>query len=181
MTNSDIVKNPLEDSIVEEVAEGIASDMISETREEVAVWVEKQPITSTKVRSTDITKVFQKRFARQLVERQEQIAEQIVLRRQKELQQVPTGYVGREILVRETQTVLDKEGDFLAHVLQCAILASKIAAEKAAFDEDDKRIREMVGRELETVLKVDRERWMEMGKVSETEFDKEWEENFRRA
>jgi hypothetical protein len=97
------------------------------------------------------------------------------------LQQVPTGYVGREILARETQTVLDKEGDFLAHVLQCAILASKIAAEKAAFGEDDKRIREMVGRELETVLKVDRERWMEMGKVSETEFDKEWEENFRRA
>jgi hypothetical protein len=83
MTNPDIVKNPLEDSIVEEVAEGIASDMISEIREEVAVWVGKQPITSTKVRSTDITKVFQKRFARQLVERQEQLAEQIVLRRQK--------------------------------------------------------------------------------------------------
>jgi hypothetical protein len=181
MTNPNILKNPHEDSIVEEVAEGVASDMISEIREEVAVWVGKQPITSTKVRSTDVTKVFQERFARQLVERQEQVAEQIVLRRQKDLQQVPTGYVGREILARETQAVLNKEGDFLEHVLRCALLATKIAAEKAAFDEDDKRIGEMVERELETVLKVDREKWMEMAKVSETEFDKEWEENFRRA
>jgi inorganic pyrophosphatase/exopolyphosphatase len=118
MTHQNIRKNPFEDQIIEETAENVAEEMIAEIRDEVAVWVEKLPITSTKVRSTDITKVVQERFAQQLAERQEKTAEQIVSRRKKVFEQIPSGRVCKEILSKESQAVLEKEGDFLAHVLQ---------------------------------------------------------------
>jgi hypothetical protein len=178
MADQNIRKNPLEDQIIEEIAENVASEMIAEIRDEVAVWVEKLPITSTKVRSTDITKVFQERFAHQLAVRQERIAEQIVLRQREGLEQIPTGRVRKEIIAIETQAVLDKEEDFVAHVLQCAMLASRIAIEKAAFEKEESGIAEKVEREMEVVLRQDRERWMEMSQVSYTEFEKEWEEIF---
>lgn len=178
MTDQTIRKNPLEDQIIEKIAENVASEMIAEIRDEVAVWVEKLPIISTKVRSTDITKVFQERFAQQLALRQEQIAEQLVLRRRKVLEQIPTGKVRKEIMAKETQAVLYKEGDFPAHVLQCALLASKIAVEKAAFEKEESGIAEKVEREMELVLRQDREKWMEMSTVSYAEFEKEWEEKF---
>jgi hypothetical protein len=181
MTRQNIRKNPFEDQIIEETAENVAEEMIAEIRDEVAVWVEKLPITSTKVRSIDITKVFQERFAQQLADRQEKIAEQIISRRKKVFEQIPSARVRKEILSKETQAVLEKEGDVLAHVLQCALLASKIAIEKAVFEKEENNIAEKVEREMEVVLRQDREKWMEMGRVSWAEFEKEWEVKFGKA
>jgi len=170
MTNQNIRKNPFEDQIIEEIAEHVAEEMIAEIRDEVAVWVQKLPITSTKVRSTDITKVFRERFAQQLADSQEQIAEQIVLRRRKVWEQIPAGRVPKEIIAKET--ILEEEGDFLAHVLQCALLASKIVIEKAAFEKEESTIVEKVEREMELTLEHDSEKWMEMSTVSWAQFEK---------
>lgn len=181
MTDQKIRKNPFEDQIVEEIAENVAEEMITEIRDEVAVWVEKLPIASTKVRSTDITKAFQERFAQQLAVHQEKIAEQIVLRRRKVLEQILTGLVRKEIHAKETQAILEKEEDFHAHVRQCAELASKIVIEKVVFEKEENRIEEKVEREMEVVLRQDKDKWMEMCKVSWTEFEVEWEEEFGNA
>lgn len=150
--------------------------MIAEIRDEVAVWAEMLPITSPKVRSTDVTKIFQGRFAQQLTERQEQIAEQLILRRREVLQQIPTGRVRKEVFARETQAIVENEVGFHAHARQCAELASKIAVEKVAYEKKESRIAENVERELEVMLRQDRKKWMEMGKVSRAEFEVEWEE-----
>jgi hypothetical protein len=178
MTDQNIRKNPFEGQIIEEIAEHVAEEMIAEIRDEVAVWVQKLPITSTKVRSTGITKVFQERLAQQLADSQEQIAEQIVLRRRKALEQIPAGRVRKKFIAEET--ILEK-GDFLAHVLQCALLASKIVIEKAAFEKEGRTIVEKIEREMELALKQDSEKWMEMSTVSWAQFENEWEGKFGNA
>ncbi len=181
MTGEKVRKNPFEDQIIGTIAENVAEEMIAEIRDEVAVWVEKLPITSTKVRRTDVTKVFQERFAKQLAERQEQIAEQILGRRTKDLQEIQSGQVRKEIVAKETQFVLEIEEDFVAHILRCAQLTSKILIEKVAFEKEENEMVEELEREIEVALRQDREKWMEMSKVSEAEFEKEWEKRFGKA
>ena len=101
------------------------------------------------------------------MERQQHIAEQIIVRRQKELLQVPTERLSKEILTIETTSMLEKEAKFMAHVLQCALLASRIRRE---------RIVERVEREMEGVLRREGEGWVQMGKVSKVDFEREREE-----
>jgi hypothetical protein len=163
MTDQNIRKKPFEDRIIEEVAENVAEEMMAEIQDEVAVWVENLPITSTKVRSTHITKAFQGRFAQQLIERQEHIAQQIVLRGRQVLEQIPTGRVPTEIIVREAQAVKEIEWDFDAHVRRCFLLASKILTENIASENRGRKIVGMVEREVEVILRLDKEKWMEMG------------------
>jgi hypothetical protein len=180
MTPQELIKNPFEDLIVKGVAEKVAEEMIAEIRDEVAIWVEKLPITSPQVRSTDITKAFQERLALQLAVRQGQ-TEQLALGRKRVLEQIPTGRVHEKILAIETRAALEGEVDFRAHVLQCAELASEIVVEKFAFEREEGAIVERVEREMGIVLRRDREMWMEMGTVSWVEFEKEWEGQFGNA
>jgi hypothetical protein len=98
------------------------------------------------------------------------------VRRQKELLQVPTERLSKEILTIETTSMLEKEAKFMAHVLQCALLASRIRREREAFEKVDEGIVERVEREMEGVLRREGEGWVQMGKVSKVDFEREREE-----
>ena len=49
------------------------------------------------------------------------------------------------------------------------------------FKKEENNIAEKVEREMEVVLRQDREKWMEMGLVSWAEFEKEWKAKFGKA
>jgi hypothetical protein len=181
MTEQTIRRNPLENQIVEEVANNVASEMITEIQDEASQWAQAPQKPHKKVPPTQLTHLFLSRFAAQLAHRQDLVAAQLSARRLQLASEIPAGLVRFEILNKEAQTIAELETSFCVHLRQCEVLKVRIENEKTRWEARESRERGLRGeveRDLRRQLREDEEMWNGMGQVSWVEFEREWEARF---